>query len=152
MCFRGTTLKSPKPGWAGMMQMIQKGPYPGQSSVYFLPMIDMNPTDLSCIYSTLMFVSEQAKQHGTEPVLTFDQPLYWKALTIICNEPSKSNLKEVVLRLGGFHIEMSFLGCIGKLMECSGISELLEMVYASNTVTHMLSGKAAARAIRGQSC
>ena len=34
-------------------------------------------------------------------------------------------------------------------MESSGLEELLGTVYAPNTVSHMLSGKAAARAIRG---
>jgi len=47
-----------------------------------------------------------------------------------------------VLRLGGFHTQMSFIGCIGHLMASSGLPELLEAVYASNTVTHMLNGKA----------
>ena len=35
-------------------------------------------------------------------------------------------------------------------MERSGLEELLGTVYAPNTVSHLLSGKAAARAIRGQ--
>ena len=34
-------------------------------------------------------------------------------------------------------------------MESSGLEELLGTVYAPNTVSHMLSGKAAAKAIRG---
>lgn len=52
------------------------------------------------------------------------------------------------MRLGGFHLEMSFVGGIGHLMEGSGITELLETVYAPNAVTHMTSGKAIARAVR----
>ncbi|CAG2238772.1 unnamed protein product [Mytilus edulis] len=43
---------------------------------------------------------------------------------------------------------MSFVGGIGHLMEGSGITELLETVYAPNAVTHMTSGKAIARAVR----
>ena len=34
-------------------------------------------------------------------------------------------------------------------MTGSGLQELLEVVYASNTVNHMLSGKAVSRAVRG---
>ena len=49
----------------------------------------------------------------------------------------------------GFHAEMSFLGCIGHLMSGSGLQELLEVVYSHNTVTHILSGKAVGRAVRG---
>ena len=44
---------------------------------------------------------------------------------------------------------MSFLGCTGHLMAGSGLEEVLELVYAKNAVGHMLSGKAVARAIRG---
>ena len=49
----------------------------------------------------------------------------------------------------GFHTFMSFLGAVGDRMSGSGIEELLEMVYATNSVGHMMSGKAFARAIRG---
>ncbi len=44
---------------------------------------------------------------------------------------------------------MSFLGSIGHLMAGSGLQELLELVYASNTVSHMMTGKAVSRAVRG---
>ncbi|KAK7100728.1 hypothetical protein V1264_023624 [Littorina saxatilis] len=44
---------------------------------------------------------------------------------------------------------MSFLGCIGHLMGGSGLQKLLEFVFAPNAVSHMLSGKAIARAVRG---
>ncbi|EDO31725.1 predicted protein [Nematostella vectensis] len=84
-------------------------------------MIDLNPSDMSCIYSTLKFVCDHAKRYGFAPVLTFDQPLYWKALTIIENEPEDS----------------------------SGLEDVLELIYAKNAVTHMLTGKAISRAIRG---
>ena len=44
---------------------------------------------------------------------------------------------------------MSFLGSIGSVMKGSGLSDALETTYGSNAVTHMLSGKAVARALRG---
>ncbi|CAG2195139.1 unnamed protein product [Mytilus edulis] len=55
----------------------------------------------------------------------------------------------MVLRLGPFHTEMSFLGSIGNLMSNTGLKEMLELIYAPNAVTHILSGKAVARAFRG---
>jgi hypothetical protein len=109
----------------------------------------MDPSNETCIYSTLKFVSEQAKRYNATPIVTFDQPLWWKALTIVLNEPQTSDIKRTVLRLGGFHTQMSFLGCIGHLMAESGLQEILELVYAKNAVVHMMSGKAIARAIRG---
>ena len=38
-------------------------------------------------------------------------------------------------------MEMSFLGCIGHLRAGSGLKELLEVMYASNAVDNMLTGK-----------
>jgi len=131
-----------RPGWSGLMQSVCHGPHPGKSSVHFFPMIDMDPTDMSCIYSTLHFVAAESHRQGTTPMLTFDQPLYWKAKTIIVHEKEGSELRSIVLNLGGFHSVMSFFGCVGHVMEASGLNE----VFA---VTQILSGKAYARAIRG---
>lgn len=131
------------------MQGLHDAEYPGRSAVMFMPMIDMDPSDLSCIYTTLHFVCQQANKLGTIPIVTFDQPLWWKAITIIHQEPVDSALKSMIVRLGGLHMEMSFLGCIGHLMAGSGLEELLGRVYAENAVKHMLTGKAVARAIRG---
>ena len=69
-------------------------------------------------------------------------------LLIVRNE-QESDLNKIVLRLGGFHLQMSFLGAIGHIMGGSGLQELLECVYAPNAVVHMLSGKAVSRAVRG---
>ena len=67
---------------------------------------------------------------------------------IVESEPMGSDLRGIVLHLGGFHTEMNFLGCIGHLMDSSGLQEMLESIYAPNAVVHILSGKAIARAVR----
>lgn len=55
---------SPRPAWSGMMQFVQNGDHPGKVTVMFLPMIDLNPSDSTCIFSTLTFVSEHAQCHN----------------------------------------------------------------------------------------
>ena len=97
------------------MQLVHHWEYPGPSSVYFLQMIDGDHTNESCIDSTPLFVADQAKKYGVTPVLTFDQPLWMKAQHILDAEPSPCRIKNIVLRLGGFHMEMSFLGGLGIL-------------------------------------
>ena len=115
-----------------------------KESIDFLPIIDLDPNDETCIYSTLQFVIREAARLGIPtPCITFDQPLWQKATGIIKIE----NLN-VVCRLGGFYTLMSFMGSIGNMMAGSGLKELLEEVYAENTVPHLLSGKAYARALR----
>ena len=109
-----------------------------------LPIIDLNPSDYSCIYSVLVFIVDQSRNLDIEvPCITFDQPLYFKAMEIITAKSMK-----IVCRLGGFHTLMSFLGSIGDLMEGSGLEEALQRVYGKNAVDHMMTGKAIARAGR----
>ena len=129
--------------------MIYKGNHPGQASVMFLPMIDMNPSDLTCINSTLHFISEHARRYSVTPMITFDQPLWWKAMTFVERKPENSPLHSVVVQLGGFHTLLSFLGCIGHIMIGTGLRELTEVMFAGNAVCHILSGRAVSRAIRG---
>ena len=44
-----------------------------------------------------------------------------------------------LLRLGGMHLLISFVGCIGSLMANSGLEELLMSAFAG--VSKMLAGK-----------
>ena len=134
-----------QPNWSGFMQHISTGSHPPAANITMLPIIDMNPSDDHCIYSTLCFVEEQAKRLNIiTPCITFDQPWWLKAVEIIA--ATKMN---IVCRLGGFHTMMSFLGSIGTIMGGSGLSEALELCYGPNAVIHMLSGKSVARALRG---
>ena len=138
-----------RPLWSGFMQALNNGDHPGKSSMFFLPMVDLNPSDYSCILSTLQFVSKEAKRHASSTVLTFDQPLYWKSQEIKANMPGDKDIQSIVLRLGAFHTEMSFLGTIGHIMEGTGLQHVLELAYAPNAVLHMMRGKAVSRAVRG---
>ena len=83
-CKISRALKPQQPGWSGLMQLIHKGNHPGKSSVVFMPIVDMNPTDISCVYSTLKFVCDQAKNYNVTPIIIFDQPLWWKATILLC--------------------------------------------------------------------
>ena len=118
--------------------MVQKGDHPGNASVMFLPMLNLDPTDMSCVYSTLIFLT-------TTPVITFDQPLWWKSQIIVMNEENESHLKSsIVLRLGGLHTEISYFGSIGHLMQNTCLYEALKIVYGGNTVRQVICGKAVA--------
>ena len=132
--------------WSRFMQDITKRlDFNKEARINFLPMIDLNPGDESCIYSALKFITEEAKKYGIlVPCVTFDQPLWLKAIGII----AETGLK-IVARLGGFYTTISFPGNIGKLMAGSSIEELLVEVYAENSMEHMLSGKAVSRFLCG---
>jgi hypothetical protein len=140
----------PRPGWQVYMQSVMETKkHPRISEVVFLPLIDLSANSDSCVFSTLTFLAEQAIRYYKTPIVTFDQPIYWKAMMIIANSDYSSPIRQIVLKLGGFHTLMSFIGCIGQLMKGLGLQDLLNLVYATNTVPHMLSGMAISRAIRG---
>lgn len=147
-------LNVPRPSWNGFMQSVfsnqihhETGNLRSKASVLFLPMIDLPSSNESCLYSTLRFVASQGRTYGFTPVLTFDQPLWWKSMKILKSDTT-NELSSIVLKLGGFHLMMSFVGCIGHLMQGSGLKEVLELVYATGAVPHILSGKAISRAVR----
>ena len=142
--FGKTSTQNPT-NWSGFMQEITSASVTNKkSSIKFLPIIDLDPNDENCIYSTLRFIADEAKRMNIPvPCVTFDQPLWLKAVGII----AESGLK-IVARLGGFHTVMSFLGSIGKMMKGSGLEELFSEVYAENSVEHMISGKAVSRSLR----
>ena len=64
-------------------------------------------------------------------------------------ENTASDLKEIIFFGGQFHTRMSFVGSIGYLMTGSGLDAIFKVIYAKNTVPHMISGKAYSWAICG---
>ena len=96
----------------------------------------------------LLFASAECAKRNQTCIVTFDQPLYLKSSEIVAAADKNSPLSSIVVRLGGFHFLMSFLGCIGQNMEGSGLEQLWETVYAKNTLPHLITGHAYARSLR----
>mgnify|MGYP001021323646 CR=1 FL=1 len=55
--------------------------------------------------------------------------------------------EDIVVRLGGSHLLMSFLGCIGDIMAGNGLKEKLTLIYQPLASEKMLNGQAYARAV-----
>ena len=106
-----------------------------------LPLIDLNPGDESCIYSTLLHIKHLAESLVIlTPSITFDQPLWLKAVEIV-----SSKKLNIVVRLGGFHGLVSFAESVGASMEGCGVEKLLQHICETNNVSHMMNGKAQER-------
>ena len=117
-----------------------------KTRIEILPFIHLDPSNPSTIYTDLSFAKRQCELHGIKTCfVTFDQPLYIKAAEIVA---ASTDLPDVVVRLGGFHLLMSYLGSVGYIMGGSGLDTLWESVYAAGTVIHMMAGHAYARAVR----
>ena len=141
-------LSDVNPQWNGCMQFFHNGDHPGPATIISMPMIDQKATDKNCVYSTMIFVCEQALKYNSTPLLTFDQPLYWIAEEIKSSNSANPILSNCIVRLGGFHMCMTFLGAIGHLMQGTGLAEIFELIYADNAVPKIVDGKAYSRAIR----
>ncbi|CAG4981622.1 unnamed protein product [Colias eurytheme] len=112
-----------------------------------LPFINAPPSDYETIFTSLQEAARNSKRSNQKTtIVTFDQQLYWKARDIV--GAATSELKHVVVRLGGLHLLMSFMGSIGAIMSGSGIEDFLKLIYAENCVYKILSGHAYARAVR----
>ena len=110
-----------------------------------LSIINLHATDMNALYSLLPFIPDQSKNlHVVNPpTVTFDQPLYVKAVEI-----ALSMNADIIVRLEGFYQLMSFVGSTGCVMEGCGLQNALGTVYDQLTVVHMLTGLAYSRAIR----
>lgn len=121
------------------------------SSIIFLPFINAAPSDYNTIYTAMKTSVNNAKESSMRTcILTFDQPLYMKARDI-ASAVCLSDEILVIVRLGSFHTLMSYMGSIGYIMAGSGIKEVFSTIYAENTIDHILSGRAYARAVRAHS-
>jgi len=134
------------PAWNGFMQTAVTGTNYEKTRIEILPFINLDPSNPSTIYTALSFAKRQCELHGIKTcIVTFDQPLYIKAAEIVA---ASTDLPDVVVRLGGFHLLMSYLGSVGYIMGGSGLDSLWETVYAAGTVIHMMTGHAYSRAVR----
>lgn len=140
------------PGWNGYLEQLTKNEMNfSTSQVMFLTFIDHPASNVDTIYTTLLCALDIAKLHGQKTcVITFDQPLYSKAREMVAASDSSSNLCKVVMKLGGFHMLMSFLGSMGYIMDGSGLKKALgNKIYAPNSVDKMLSGHTYSISIKG---
>ncbi|CAH2989439.1 unnamed protein product [Chilo suppressalis] len=137
------------PGWNGFMESVTANVPYERSKVICLPFINAPPSDYDTILTSLLEAVENSKRCSQKTTfITFDQPLYWKARDIVGAADPTSDLKNVVVRLGGFHLLVSFMGSIGMIMSGSGVEELFKLIYAENCVEKILAGHAYARAVR----
>lgn len=135
-------------GWNGFMSMICSCRNNYQiSKINFLPFINASPSDYNTLYTALVTASQIVLKEGMKTcIITFDQPLYIKARDIV--EIKIFDQILIIVRLGGFHLLMSFLGCIGEIMGGSGLKDVLCLIYAEGSVDKILNGHAYARAVR----
>lgn len=112
------------PSARGFLEKISHDVECRVSRVLLLPIIDQDSSNPQTIHTALHYAANHAKNLKMQTCfVTFDYALWIKAKQIICNTPDEE-LKNVQLRLGGFHLLMSYLKAVGTIMGGSGIKEL----------------------------
>ena len=108
----------------------------GKCSINYLPLINLETSNM---YMTLKYILKITKAY-IFPVAVLDQQLWLKAMEIVFTETAEEALKTLIVLLGNFYTQMSFLGTMGhwKIVD----SQIFEPTYAKNSVKHILSGKA----------
>ena len=140
---------NPEPEWSGTMARTARergDTFDVSTKFVFGPLIDSPPAHPDTVLITLLYIEEFMKQHSMPYIhLSADMQLYKVIMQVKWS--SQDRWKNLVVRPGGMHTLMSFIGCIGTLMNGSGLEELLAVAFKG--VGHMLKGKAWPKAVRG---
>ena len=127
------------PNWGGFMSKIfnYKIDEAISSRILILLFTLGLPSELTTIFSDLMYARNISNMDTL--FVTFEQPLYLKAIKIVYSFPEL--FQKSMIKLGEFHLMMSYLGRIGYIMAGSGLKDLWATVYAEHSTVHMLSGQ-----------
>ena len=110
-----------KPSWTIFNQFIDQTDQE-ETSVDFFPIINAPAHEidtLNTVVQRCMYVSSKPNQSYT--VITVDQALYYRLIQLKFVVPEYK--EKLIVRLGGLHISMNFLGVIGNHMSGSGLTE-----------------------------
>lgn len=109
-------------GWHGFMNKYHDlNADFSMTKIIPLPFVHASPSDYMTILTVLVEARRRADANGQKHCFgTFDQPLCLKAWEILASiDPNNDphNLSSVIVRLGGFHLLMSYLGAVGMIMQ-----------------------------------
>ncbi|KAG5870423.1 hypothetical protein JTB14_024068 [Gonioctena quinquepunctata] len=108
------------PGWSAFMEEATKDRSFEETYTACLPFTNSPFSDYNILHTAMVESIQKCRaENQTWCFITFDQPLYLKAGFIAANS-NDSRLKYVILRLGGFHLLMSYLGSVCYPIDGSG--------------------------------
>ncbi|KAL5007014.1 hypothetical protein ScPMuIL_015820 [Solemya velum] len=103
------------------------GVKPASKAVY-MPLLDMVPSDSSTMMTAMIRAQALTDQTGhVYTVFTADQQLYRVLVGVMWVYPEL--FTKFIPRLGGMHLLMSFVGCVGMLVANSGLVEILKVAF-----------------------
>ena len=112
------------------------------------PDATLNTENPDVVKEALKICMKSSEKLGLKhTVVTKDQAIYEISYTL--RKENADNFTNLILRSGGFHLLMNYLGAVGKFISGSGLSDILvqSKVMLEGTVNKVLSGKGYYQAI-----
>lgn len=137
------------PGWTGFNRILQGRESVEKSTLYYLPVIEASPTEMTTVNTILAQSVEMADRlQVNSMVLVFDQAIYAKAQQIRWKDEKLTS--RLVIRLGEFHTIMSFVGIIGKRFKAAGLQDIFieSQLIDEGSVNGVMSGHMYNRSMR----
>ncbi|GBM91898.1 hypothetical protein AVEN_112925-1 [Araneus ventricosus] len=146
-----TSAEEPHTGWSGFMEIAAGKKCYEKSAVMPLPFVNLQPFNPTSINTCLRFAAEEYKKRQQRCIVTFDQSLFIKDMDIVFRADETDELSKVIVKLNRFHLLMSYMGAVGKIMGGSSLEQMWCEVFAKKIVVHMANGQAYARVLRAHS-
>lgn len=127
--------------WKQFHEMLIADPVE-KTTIGYGPFFPESPTRPDVVAESVNYCVGVAKELGQDHcIITCDQAIYEIVLTLQKKYPKKYG--NIIIRMGGFHIVMNFLGAIGYLMKSTGIEDILvnSGICQAGTVNKLLDGK-----------
>ena len=118
------------------------------TTIAYLPMLDAPATEYATIVNTLEILQTNTNHLGQRnTVVFFDQAMYSKAMELVL--ANKDKFEDIVLMMGGFHINMNFLAAVGKMIAELGWEELFTLsgIFTKNVSDNLLNAKPYSRCL-----
>lgn len=111
-----------------------------KTTAIYLPLIDMPPAEYDTVLTSMLQIKRLSEATGQPFTLfTLDQQHYRYAVEIQWALPEVFPHSSFIVRLGGMHMLMSYIGAVGNLMRETGLADIMSSAFAG--VHQMLIGK-----------
>ena len=129
------------PGWKVFNATISHSST-STTSIGYCQFLRLPPTNPDVVNEALHICIKASTKLGlSHTVVTQDEAVYEISYTLRKNNPQE--FPGLILRLGGFHLLMNYLGAVGKFMTGTGLKEMLMKggIILDGTVNKILSGR-----------
>ena len=128
--------------WPTYYSLRENKPVSPKAITCLMTLFRENAHTPAMIHHAMMLIKEQTSflNKGQIPVMTIDQPLYALAKFLQWTKPDTLGEQHILVVIGDLHIEMTFMKCIGDLLDGSGWTFLLtsSMIVTTGKANAML--------------